>query len=105
MREPESPAPSPRPSCRPWVPSRASGRRPCLDSPWVASLQPWISSGLCPISSLLADRSLFLAGDRLARALAGARVGVRSLAPDRKVAAVPHPPVAADVDQPLDVHL
>src|SRR3989442_386124 len=58
-----------------------------------------------PLSSLLADRGLLLAGDRLARALAGSRVRMRPLAPNGQVAAVPPPPVAADVDQPLDVHL
>src|SRR5205814_10135230 len=50
-------------------------------------------------------RGLLLAGDRLfARALAGASVRVRALATDRKIAAVPHPPVTPDVHQPLDVH-
>src|SRR6266704_3521399 len=105
-RRPQRPSPSPRPSWRPWVPSRASGRLPSGPGPSSPLFQPWISSGRDPVFlSLLADRGLLLAGDGLARTLASARVGVRPLAPHREVAAVPHPPVAADVDQPLDVHL
>src|ERR1043165_3430840 len=45
---------------------------------------------------LLAD--LLLAGDRLARALAGARVGVRALAADREPTAVADAFVAPDLD-------
>ena len=40
----------------------------------------------------------------LARALAGARVGVRALAADRQALAVTEAAVAAEVHQALDVH-
>src|SRR4029450_398438 len=49
-------------------------------------------------------RLLLLAGDRLGSALAGARVGVRALAADRKAPAMAKPAVAGEVHQPLDVH-
>src|SRR5262245_53446722 len=53
--------------------------------------------------SLLLHRRLLLAGDGLARALAGARVGVGALAAHGQAAAVAEPPVAADVHEQLDV--
>src|SRR4051812_20422144 len=46
---------------------------------------------------------LLLAGDGLARALAGTRVGAGALAVDRQATAVPQPLVAADLDLPADV--
>src|SRR6478672_2582081 len=49
-------------------------------------------------------RLLLLARDRLGLALAGARVGVRALATDRKAPAMAKPAVAGEVHQPLDVH-
>src|SRR5215471_4060862 len=53
------------------------------------------------------DRSghLLLAGDRLRRPLAGARVGVGALAADRQIAAMPQAAIAAEILQPLDVEL
>src|SRR6185437_10185102 len=47
---------------------------------------------------------LLLAGDRLGRALAGAGVGVRPLAPHRQALAVAQAAVAGQVHEPLDVH-
>src|SRR3954449_4268029 len=56
-------------------------------------------------ASLFAMSDHFLLGDRaLARALAGAGVGLGALAAHRQCAAVPQPAVAADLHQPLDVH-
>src|ERR1700755_1058580 len=52
----------------------------------------------------LTEELLLLAGDRLGLALAGARVGVRALAADRKAPAMAKPAVAGEVHQPLDVH-
>src|SRR5262249_14566647 len=51
------------------------------------------------------DRSghLLLAGDRLRRSLAGARIGVGALAADRQVAAMAQAAIAAEILQPLDV--
>ena len=51
-----------------------------------------------------APELLLLAGDRLGRALAGARIGVRALAADRQVAAMTQAAIAAEVHQTLDVH-
>src|SRR5215470_3986929 len=48
---------------------------------------------------------LLLAGDRLRRSLAGARIGVGALAADRQVAAMAQAAVAAEILQPLDVEL
>ena len=53
--------------------------------------------------ALLLTRRLLLAGNRLARTLPGARVGVGSLAADRQATPVPQPAVATDVHQQLDV--
>src|SRR5688572_28792544 len=54
---------------------------------------------------LAAELNRLLLRDRaLARALPGARVGLRALAPHREVAAVAQPAVAADFHQALDVH-
>src|SRR6478752_3043020 len=94
---------------RPALPSFFSGVAP---SGAAASLFAMIPSGpaetgryvraLSPEPSALHG---FLLGDRaLARALAGARVGAGPLAAHRQPAAVPHPAVAADLHQPLDVH-
>src|SRR5580704_18943404 len=50
-------------------------------------------------------RRLLLIGDRaLARALAGARVGVGALSADGQVAAVTVSAIGTDFDEPLDVH-
>src|ERR1700760_4703710 len=49
-------------------------------------------------------RDFFLAGDRLGRTLAGARLGVRALAMDRKTAAMTQAAIAGEVHQTLDVH-
>src|SRR5690606_34856152 len=59
---------------------------------------------LSHVSSSLLRRPL-LAGDRTARALAGARVGLRRLTAHGQAAAVTQAAVAADVHQPLDVWL
>src|SRR5215468_9641479 len=48
--------------------------------------------------------SLFLAGDGFGRPFAGACIGVRTLAPHWQATAVPQPPVAAEIHQPLDIH-
>src|SRR5689334_25431641 len=53
--------------------------------------------------SRLAARSLLDERSALARALAGARVGLRALAAHRQPSAMPEAPVAAEVHQPLDV--
>jgi hypothetical protein len=47
---------------------------------------------------------LLLAGDRLSRTLAGARVGVGALTADREALAVAEATVAAKVHQTLDIH-
>src|SRR5690349_8262085 len=74
---------------------------------------PSFFSGVAPsgaAASLLAMVRLFqldrlLLGDRaLARTFARPRVRARALAVHRQPAPVPHPPVAADFHQPLDVH-
>src|SRR5947208_6784752 len=49
-------------------------------------------------------RDFLLAGDRLGRALAGTRIGMRTLAVHREPAAMPKPAVAGEVHQSLDVH-
>src|SRR5476651_2051291 len=49
-------------------------------------------------------RDFFLAGDRLGRTLAGARIGMRALAMDRQAAAMPQTAIAGEVHQSLDVH-
>src|SRR5918997_861026 len=54
---------------------------------------------------LLLARGLLLGDRGAARPLAGARVGVRALAPHGEAAAVAQAAVAADIHQPLDVHL
>src|ERR687894_516515 len=54
---------------------------------------------------LLLARGLLLGDRGAARPLAGARVGVRALAAHGEAAAVAQAAVAADVHQPLDVHL
>src|ERR1700722_7175087 len=46
---------------------------------------------------------LLLAGDRLRRPLAGARIGGGALAADRKASPMPQPTVAAEIHQPLDI--
>src|SRR5580765_4089355 len=56
-----------------------------------------------PVHSLPLD-NLLLRNRALARALAGAGVGLGALAAHRQVAAVPQPAEAADLHQPLDVH-
>src|SRR5258705_9192010 len=54
----------------------------------------------------LLAQDLLLGRNRAApRPLAGARIGVRSLAAHRQVPAVPDPAVGLDFDQPADVHL
>jgi len=47
-------------------------------------------------------RRHLLARYYLSRAFAGARVGVRALAADRKSATMPNPPVASEIHQALD---
>src|SRR4249920_3704695 len=56
-----------------------------------------------PVHSSPLD-NLLLGNRALARALAGAGVGLGALAAHRQVAAVPQPAEAADFHQPLDVH-
>src|SRR5467141_3242191 len=54
----------------------------------------------------LLAQDLLLGRNRAApRPLAGARVGVRSLAAHRQVPAVPDPAIGLNFDQPADVHL
>src|SRR6476659_1479089 len=48
---------------------------------------------------------LLLAGDRLLRSLTGSRVGLRALAADREVTAMPQTLVGADLHLPADVGL
>src|SRR6187200_1384 len=55
------------------------------------------------LGRLLLRLRLLPACDRLLRTLAGARVGMRALAPDRERPAVPDPLVATDLDLPFDV--
>src|SRR6202790_5382706 len=55
--------------------------------------------------SPLAIRPLFLlAGDRLGRTLARARVGVGALTAHRQAAAMTQATIATEIHQPLDVH-
>ena len=49
-------------------------------------------------------RLLLLAGDRLGLALAGARIGVRALATNRKTFAMTKATIGREVHQALDVH-
>src|ERR1019366_3264096 len=66
-------------------------------SPWIIPL---------PAGPLLPGGDFLFRGDRaLPRALARARIGVRALAVNRKIAAMAHPAIALDFDQPPDVHL
>src|SRR5467141_2628215 len=63
------------------------------------------ASSRTPKLALLAQ-NLLLGRHRAApRTLAGARVGVRSLAAHRQVPAVPDPAIGLNFDQPADVHL
>src|SRR5262245_10924908 len=57
------------------------------------------------LSHACARPSLLLApnADRLLRSAPLASVGLRPLTPDRQVAAMPHAPIGADLDEPLDV--
>src|SRR5260221_905801 len=55
-------------------------------------------------SLFLAAGLFLLAGDRARRALAGPRIGVRTLAMHRQALAVAQAAIAAEVHQPLDVH-
>src|SRR5215467_709480 len=57
-----------------------------------------------PVLCHAALDSLFLAGDGFGRPFAGARVGMRTLAPHWQATAVPQPPVAAEIHQSLDIH-
>ncbi|SIT55332.1 hypothetical protein BQ8794_210025 [Mesorhizobium prunaredense] len=61
---------------------------------------PYCLTPLLPYSPKL----LLLAGDRLGRALAGARIGMRALAANRQRAAMTQAAIAAEVHEPLDVH-
>src|SRR3954453_12781650 len=61
-------------------------------------------TALLPYSLIPLKKLLLLAGDRLGRALAGARIGMRALAADRQRAAVTQAAVGAEVHEPLDVH-
>src|SRR5437764_7173785 len=55
--------------------------------------------------SLLPIRDLLLlAGDRLGRPLAGARIGMGALTAHRQAAAMTQAAIAAKIHQPLDVH-
>jgi hypothetical protein len=49
-------------------------------------------------------RNLLLAGDRAARSLLGAGVGVRTLPTHRETAAMTRAAIRSDVHEPLDVH-
>src|SRR5262249_8468458 len=69
-----------------------------LHDPFAAP-RPRHGPALC---NALSD--FLLAGDRLCRAFACARIGMGALAAHRQPAAVPQPTVAAKVHQPLDVH-
>src|SRR5579872_321515 len=65
----------------------------------------WEPAALAPAPSLVPVVSLLLlAGYRLGRTLAGARVGVSALSANRQAAAVSQSPVAAQIHQTLDVH-
>src|SRR6185437_15305052 len=65
----------------------------------------WGPAALAPAPSLVPVVSLLLlAGYRLGRTLAGARVGVSALSANRQAAAVSQSPVAAQIHQTLDVH-
>src|ERR1700676_2885212 len=73
----------------------------------VASLpiiDPFAARGRKPLLHVSPCGLLLLAGDRLGRPFAGARIGMSALAADRKAAPMPQPAVAAEVHQPLDVH-
>src|SRR5688500_2007784 len=72
---------------------------------FLFALGPFAISLVLLPRRLLLGRSLLLARDRPTRALLGARVGVRALATDGQTAAVTQSAVAADVHQPLDVHV
>src|SRR5215475_3952571 len=75
--------------------------------PFAARSAPSLMSCLDAKFERDGDRSghLLLAGDRLRRSLAGARIGVGALSADRQVAAMPQPAIAAEILQPLDVEL
>src|SRR5260370_31959521 len=74
----------------------------------LENLPRWCAACCAHLANLLAllAQDLLLGCDRsAARALAGARVGVRALAAHRQVAAVADPAVGLNFDQPADVHL
>src|SRR5262245_12643702 len=75
---------------------------PLLTLRFTFFLAPFLTI-FAPAPGLLLRRSLLLAGHRLARALPGARVGVRALPSHGETPAMAKPPVAADVHQQLDV--
>src|SRR5437879_4906334 len=60
---------------------------------------------ICNTSLALLLRRLLLAGYRALRTAARARVGARALAAHWQVAAMTQTAIAADLDQPLDVHV
>src|SRR5580704_429467 len=72
--------------------------RPFRGSPGASQMPPNL-----PLHGRFGELFL-LARDRLGRSLAGARIGMGTLATDRKAAPMPQPTVAAKVHQPLDVH-
>src|SRR5262245_27073090 len=76
-----------------WATPRLTLRR-CLRFLLLAIMNPALAAHLL---------DALLAGDGLARALAGPGVGPGPLAADRQAAAVADPPVAADLLQPGDV--
>src|SRR5437868_11528434 len=55
--------------------------------------------------ALLLSCRFFLAGHCLLRPTSCARIGARALAAHRQVAAMAHATIAADFDEPLNVHI
>ena len=87
------------------LPSRRLGREPARRQP-AGLMRHRLDARPTPYrSSLPHFLDALLAGDRLARALPGPRVGPGPLAADRQPLAVPQTPIAADVAQPGDALL
>src|SRR6516165_5803158 len=68
-------------------------------SPFGSEPAAPVAVGVCHFDALF-----LLAGDRLSRPLAGARIGVGPLPTDWQAAAVTQPSIAAEIHQPLDIH-
>ena len=70
----------------------------------LATTDPALRRLLCHLLTPRCPLLFLLPGDWLGRTLAGARIGMRTLATNRQVAAMTQAAQAAKVQIPLDVH-